>query len=367
MKRVMIVMGTRPEALKLCPVVLEMKRRENLAVAVCSTGQHRDMLESTMRVFSVRPDSDLDVMRTGQSTAGVTARILDRVDEVLEADRPDLVLVQGDSATAFASALAAFHRGVPVGHVEAGLRTYQLRSPFPEEFHREAISMLADFHFAPTLTAKTNLIREGKPEKSVFLTGSTVVDALRFTLRQTKATPGWGFPAGARILLFTAHRKESFGEPLRGMFRALRRIVEAHPDVVAVCPLHHHPEVRRTAAEVLEGCERIRVVEPPEIVSFHRLLAGSYLVLTDSGGIQEETTALGIPTLVMRYSTERSEGIRAGCLRLCGSGEHGIVQATGRLLEPDSAEYAAMRRPSRVFGDGRASVRIVNLLERLLK
>lgn len=227
--------------------------------------------------------------------------------------------------------------------------------------------MLADFHFAPTLTAKTNLIREGKPEKSVFLTGNTVVDALRFTLRQTKTAAGWNFPAGSRILLFTAHRKESFGEPLRGMFRALRRIVETHPDVVAICPQHHHPEVRQAAEEILEGCERIRLVEPPEILSFHRLLAGSYLVLTDSGGIQEETTALGIPTLVMRYSTERSEGIRAGCLRLCGSGEHGIVKAAEQLLAPESAEYAAMRRPSRVFGDGRASIRIVNLLERLLK
>ena len=320
-----------------------------------------------MEAFSVRPDVDLDVMRTGQSVAGVTARILNRTDEILETDRPDLVLVQGDTATAFAAALAAFHRKIPIGHVEAGLRTYHMHSPFPEEFHREAISMLADYHFAPTVSAKNNLIREGKPEKSVFLTGNTVVDALRFTLREGKPAAEWSFPPEYRIVLFTAHRRESLGEPLRGMFRALRRIVESHPDVLAVCPLHHNPEVRRAAGEILQGCDRIRTIEPPEIVSFHRLLAQSYLVLTDSGGIQEETTALGIPTLVMRFSTERNEGIRAGCLRLCGSGEAGIVQAAERLLEPDSEDYAAMKKPSRVFGDGRASVRIVNLLERILK
>ena len=362
----MVVMGTRPEALKLCPVVREMKRRRNLSAVVCSTGQHRVMLDSTMRVFSIRSDYRPYVMRAGQSAAAVTARNLSGMDAVLERERPDLVLVQGDAATAFGAALAAFHHGVPVGHVEAGLRTYQMRSPFPEEFHREAVSLLADFHFAPTLTAKANLIREGKPEKSIFLTGSTVVDALRCTLRQQPPSGGPGLPDGARVLLFTAHRRESFGEPLRGMLRALRRIVESHPDVAAVCPPHHNPAVRQTADEVLAGCGRVCAWEPEDIVAFHHLLAGCTLVLTDSGGLQEETTALGIPTLVMRYSTERSEGIRAGCLKLCGSGEHGIVRAAQRLLEPDSAEYAAMRRPSRVFGDGRASVRIVNLLERLL-
>lgn len=367
MKRVLVVMGTRPEAIKLCPIVLEMKRRRTLETVVCSTGQHAEMLRSAMSAFSVQADEALNVMREGQSVSDVTGRILSGMDAVLERVSPSFVLVQGDTATAFAGAVAAFHRRIPIGHVEAGLRTYHMKSPFPEEFHREAISLITDYHFAPTPVAKTNLIREGKPEKTVFLTGNTVVDALRFSLRREKAELTWSFPPHCRLLLFTAHRRESHGVALEGMFRALRRIVEAHPNVIAVCPLHPSPEVRRAAAEVLVGCDRIRLIEPPETVSFHRLLARSALVLTDSGGIQEETTALGIPTLVMRYSTERTEGIRAGCLRLVGSDEQGIVQAASRLLEEGSEEYASMRRPSRVFGDGRASVRIVNILERLLR
>lgn len=367
MKRVLVVMGTRPEAIKLCPVILELKRRRSLETAVCSTGQHREMLLSAMEAFSVCADEELNVMREGQTVSDVTGRILSGMDAVLERIKPSLVLVQGDTATAFAGAVAAFHRRIPIGHVEAGLRTYHIKSPFPEEFHREAISMIADYHFAPTQLAKSNLIQEGKSEKTVFLTGNTVVDALRFSLRRGKPSIAWSFPSQYRLLIFTAHRRENQGVAMEGMFRALRRIVEAYPDVLAVCPLHPSPEVRRVAGEILLGCDRIRVIEPPETVSFHRLLAKSYLVLTDSGGIQEETTALGVPTLVMRYSTERTEGIRAGCLRLVGSGEQGIVQMASRMLEEGSEEYAAMKRPSRVFGDGRASVRIVNILERLLR
>ena len=366
MKRVMVVMGTRPEAVKLCPVILELKRRNRLETVVCSTGQHRSMLDSTMEAFSVKADVDLDVMRVGQSVSAVTGRILTVTDGLLAKERPDFILVQGDTATAFGAALCAFHRRIPIGHVEAGLRTYHMHAPFPEEFHREAISMISDFHFAPTQVAKNNLLREGKPEKRVFLTGNTVVDALRISLGK-KVESEWDFPKQSRILIFTAHRREHFGAPLNGMFRALRRIVELHPDVIAVCPLHPSPEVRRAAKENLEGCARIRMIEPPETVSFHRLLAKSYLVLTDSGGIQEETTALGIPTVVMRYSTERTEGIRAGCLKLVGSGESGIVRTACRLLEPTSEEYAAMKKPSSVFGDGMASVRIANVLERILK
>ncbi len=367
MKRVLVVMGTRPEAIKLCPVVLELKRRRSFETLVCSAGQHREMLENAMEAFSVRADEALDVMREGQSVSEVTGRLLCGLDDVIARTSPSLVLVQGDTATAFAGAVVAFHRQIPIGHVEAGLRTYHMHSPFPEEFHREAISMIADYHFAPTKLAKSNLIHEGKPEKTVFLTGNTVVDALRISLRRETAGTDWCFPPQYRLLLFTAHRRENQGKAMLGMFRALRRIVETHPDVLAVCPLHPSPEVRRVAGETLLGCDRIKLIDPPETVRFHRLLAKSHLVLTDSGGIQEETTALGIPTLVMRYSTERTEGIRAGCLRLTGSGEQGITQAASRLLEEGSEEYAAMRRPSRVFGDGRASVRIVNILERLLR
>ena len=367
MKHVMVVMGTRPEAIKLCPLIMELKRRKTMQVTVCSTGQHREMLDGAMKAFSIRADCDLNVMQTGQGMSMITSRILSGMDEVLEKYSPDLVIVQGDTATAFGAAFAAFYRKIPIGHVEAGLRTYHIRSPFPEEFHRQTISMMADFHFAPTIAAKNNLLREEKNEKTIFLTGNTVVDALRYTLKNGKPTTHPQLPQNARILLFTAHRRENLGETLRGMFRALRSIVETHSDVVAVCPLHPNPAVRAVAREILYGCRRIEMIEPLETVDFHHLLARSHLVLTDSGGIQEEVTALGIPTLVMRYSTERTEGIRAGCLRLVGSGEAGIVHAANQLLEKNSKEYAAMKRPSNIFGDGRASVRIANILERLLR
>ncbi len=366
MKRVAIIMGTRPEAIKLCPLVREMRKRRSIHPVVCAAGQHRSMLDTAMEAFGVCPDVRFDGMRTERTVSEVTAEILERTDHFLRECGADMVLVQGDTATAFAAAVAAFHRRIPLGHVEAGLRTYHMHSPFPEEFHREAISMIADFHFAPTSTAKANLIKEGKSEKNVFLTGNTVVDALRFSLREGKPKETWEIPKDQRLLLFTAHRREHFGVPMRGMFRALRRIVEDTPDLLAICPLHRNPEVRSAAAELLTGCDRIRTIEPPDTVSFHHLLAKSHLVLTDSGGIQEETTALGVPTLVMRYSTERSEGIRAGCLKLVGSGEHGIVATTEHLLREGSEEYAAMKRPSPVFGDGKASIRIANIVERLL-
>jgi UDP-N-acetylglucosamine 2-epimerase (non-hydrolysing) len=366
MKKVMVAMGTRPEAIKLCPLVLELKKRTELETVVLSTGQHRAMLDQAMEAFSVKPDIDLDIMRTGQSLSVAAARILARSDEILTAEKPDLVVVQGDTITALMVGMAAFYKKIPVGHVEAGLRTYHIHSPFPEELHRQAISLFANYHFAPTVSAKNNLLREGKEEKHVFLTGNTVVDAMQYTLARRDCAK-WVFPKEKRLLVFTAHRRENLGEPIRGMFRALRRIVEAHEDVLAICPLHHNPEVRRAAKEVLQGCKRIRIIEPPEIISFHQLLAKSYLVLTDSGGIQEETTALGIPTLVMRYSTERREGIEAGCLKLAGSGEEGIVTAATRLLVRDSEDYLRMRSPSKVFGDGMASVRIANILSGVLR
>ncbi len=364
MKRVLIVMGTRPEAIKLCPLVKEMKKRSEFEVLVCATGQHRAMLDSAMEAFSVRADFDLDVMRTGQSSATLASRVLKGIDEVLEAEKPDLVLVQGDTTSAYVAALAAFYRRIPVGHVEAGLRTYRMDAPFPEELHRRSIALLAKYHFAPTVTAKKNLLREGFAEDRIFVTGNTVVDALRTTLTECQPVKPWDLPADKRILLFTAHRRESLGEKLMGMFRALGRIVEAHEDVVAICPVHHNPAVR-AAADQLSGMERIRMIEPPEIVSFHHLLTRCHLILTDSGGIQEEAAALGIPTVVMRYSTERSEGMRAGVLKLAGSGEEGIVEVVNRLLSPNSPEYASMKKPSSVYGDGKASLRIADFLSRV--
>ena len=367
MKKVLVVMGTRPEAIKLCPLVHELRRRSSIEAVVCSGGQHREMLDGAMKAFAVKADYDLKVMQAGQRITVTTAKLLQGLEEVLERLLPDMVLVQGDTATAFAGALAAFYRRIPIGHVEAGLRTYHIHSPFPEELHREAISLMSDFHFAPTVASKNNLLREGKQEKSVFLTGNTVVDALRYTLKHGTPTVEYPIPFGHRLLLFTAHRRENLGDTLNGMLRALRCIVETYPDVWAICPLHPNPEVRVAAENILGECPRIRMIDPPATVDFHRLLAKSYLVLTDSGGIQEEATALGIPTLVMRYSTERTEGIRAGCLKLVGCNEAGIVHGARALLERDSAEYRAMKKPSNVFGDGRASVRIANILERLLK
>ena len=363
----MVVMGTRPEAIKLCPLIRELKRRRSIDALVCSGGQHREMLDGALKAFSVKADYDLNVMQAGQSISVTSAKILQGIDSIIEENAPDMILVQGDTATAFAGALAAFYRKIPIGHVEAGLRTYHIHSPFPEELHREAISLMSDFHFAPTVASKNNLLREGKSEKTVFLTGNTAVDALRFTLKHCVPSTVYSVPEGYRQILFTAHRRENLGETLSGMLRALRRVVEAHDDLWAICPLHPNPQVRTAAREILYDCPRIQIIDPPSTVDFHWLLARSYLVLTDSGGIQEEVTVLGIPTLVMRYSTERTEGIQAGCLKLAGCSEAGIIHAANGLLAENSAEYRAMKKPSNIFGDGRASVRIANILERILK
>lgn len=361
MDRVMLVMGTRPEAIKLCPLVKELQGRRDVEVLVCSTGQHRSMLDGALRAFDVRPDFDLDVMRTGQGSSSLAARILRGTEEILRAEEPDILLVQGDTTSAFSAALAAFYEGIPVGHVEAGLRTHRRDEPYPEEMHRRAIALLADYHFAPTVTAKRNLLREGVPEASIRITGNTVVDALRFSLCAGHGGE-WELPQDKRILLFTAHRRESLGAPLRGMLRALRRLLAQYPDVLAICPLHHNPEVRSAACSILYDAPRVRLIDPPDLLSFHRLMAKSYLIMTDSGGIQEEAAAMGIPTVVMRCSTERGEGLRAGVLRLAGNGEEEIYSLAARLLAPDAEEYEAMKRPSAVFGDGHASARIADAL-----
>ncbi len=365
MERIMIIMGTRPEAIKLCPLVLELKRRKKQEILVCSTGQHRSMLDSVLHAFSVKPDFDLDVMRTGQTLSSVTARILKGLDEILIAERPDLVIVQGDTTTAFAGALAAFQRRIPIAHVEAGLRTYHIDSPYPEEFHRQVIGLVARWHFAPTEDAKDNLLREGRKKKSIFVTGNTVVDALRFTLGNDFHRPAWNLPTDYRLVLFTAHRRESMGAQMREMFEALKNLVDEFPDVIAVCPLHHNPQVR-SAAEVIRGHERIRIIEPPDILSFHQLLARTYLAITDSGGIQEEAVALGIPTIVTRYSTERGEGIKAGVLRLAGCSKEGILSLGRELLKPNSKEYVKMKMPASVYGDGDASKKIADILEKVM-
>ncbi len=359
MKRILLVMGTRPEAIKLCPLIPALETRGAEPI-VCATGQHRELMEEALRDFRVRPQITLDVMRQGQPLTSLCARLTEQTGEVIRRTKPDCVVVQGDTATAFAAALSAFYEGVCMAHVEAGLRTHRMRSPFPEEYHRRAISLAADLHFAPTPTGKRNLTAEGIDEKKIFVVGNTVIDALYRSLQQP-VTAEWDLPPRLTPILFTAHRRENSGETMRGMFRALRRIIEAHPNLIAICPRHTNPSVRE-AYEPAEGHDRIRFVDPPGPVRFHQLLARCKLVLTDSGGIQEEVTALGIPTIVMRYATERTEGVRAGCLMLSGTHEDGIYAAAQALLKPDSELYAAMNRPSDIFGDGKSAERIAEIL-----
>lgn len=361
MKRVLVIMGTRPEAIKLAPVVQELREREDIRTTVLSTAQHGALLEDAAACFDIRPDESL-AAPTGGGLETLTGQLLASLGEPFERLAPQLCIVQGDTASAFAGAIAGFYRSVPVAHIEAGLRTYHLRSPFPEEMHRQVITTLADFHFAPTLAAKRNLIRAGVPEKRVWLTGNTAIDALRYSLMEGKPKTLPELPQNARMLLFTAHRRESWGAPLREMLAALRLTLEKFPDTYSLCPLHPNPLVRNAAGEILAGCPRVQIIDPPEVTTFHHLLARACLILTDSGGIQEESTALGIPTLVMRHTTERTEGIRAGVLRLVGTDSRGIFAAASELLMPGSEAYATMRHPSGVFGDGHAARRIVRIL-----
>ncbi len=360
-KKILCVFGTRPEAIKMCPLVNELKKRSEFDVCVCVTGQHREMLDGVLRVFSVVPDFDLSVMKEGQDLASLTSLILCGVDKILDSIRPDIVLVHGDTVTAFASALAAFYRKISIGHVEAGLRSGDIFSPFPEEFDRRVISMFASYHFAPTEEARQNLISEEIKSDRIFITGNTVTDALGFTVRKEFVLPEFCREKNKRMIIFTAHRRENLGEPMENMLRALVRAVQEFHNIFAVCPLHKNPKVRETAQKILFGHERIFCIEPPEVDVFHNLLARSYLILTDSGGIQEEAAFLGKPTLVMRNVTERQEGIDEGVLRLVGTNEENIFNETAKLLLDDK-EYSAAARSTDRFGDGRVCARICDIL-----
>ena len=309
MKRVMLVFGTRPEAIKMCPLVLELKRRpEQFETIVCVTGQHREMLDQVLHAFQVTPDYDLSIMKDKQTLFDITVNILERFKAVLEEVRPDVVLVHGDTTTTFVAALSCFYLQIPVGHVEAGLRTYNIYSPYPEEFNREAVGIIAQYNFAPTKLARENLLREGKRPEGIFVTGNTAIDALKTTVRADYTHPELEWAADSRLVVITAHRRENLGEPMHHMFRAIRRIMDEHPDVKAIYPIHMNPVVRQEADEDLAGCDRIRIIEPLDVLDFHNFLARSYLILTDSGGIQEEAPSLAKPVLVMRDTTERPEG-----------------------------------------------------------
>lgn len=361
-KKVMLVFGTRPEAIKMCPLALELKSRpEEFETVVCVTGQHREMLDQVLSVFGVAPDHDLAVMRPGQTLFDITSDVLIKIKSVLEGERPDCVLVHGDTTTSFAAALAAFYLQVPVGHVEAGLRTRNLYSPWPEEFNRQAVDVVSRWYFAPTETSRKNLLDESKPAERVFVTGNTGIDALRHTVREGYSHPALDWAADSRLILITAHRRENLGEPMHRMFRAIRRVMEERSDTKAVYPIRMNPQVRKAAHEELDGFDRLRIIDPLEVVDFHNFMARSYLILTDSGGIQEEAPSLGKPVLVMRDTTERPEGVEAGTLRLVGTEEETIYREFSRLLD-DPAAYAEMSHASNPYGDGHASERIVGVL-----
>lgn len=362
MKTVMLVFGTRPEAIKMCPLVKELKNRENLRTVVCVTGQHRQMLDQVLETFEVVPDYDLSIMKEKQTLFDVTVNILERIKGVLEEVKPDVVLVHGDTSTTFVTTLACFYLQIPVGHVEAGLRTYNIYSPYPEEFNRQAVGIVARYNFAPTEKAKENLLREGKDPNSVYVTGNTAIDALKTTVREEYTHPELEWAAGSRLILLTAHRRENLGEPMHNMFRAIKRVVDEHDDLKVIYPIHMNPLVRQTAAEVFGDDDRFHIIEPLEVLNFHNFLARSYLILTDSGGIQEEAPSLGKPVLVMRDTTERPEGVAAGTLKLVGTSEEVIYREMKRLLTDESA-YAAMACASNPYGDGLASKRIADILE----
>ena len=365
MKKVMLVFGTRPEAIKMCPLVKELKKREELQTIVCVTGQHRQMLDMVLEAFDVTPDYDLSIMKDKQTLFDVTTNILNRIKEVLEKEKPDVVLVHGDTSTTFVTALACFYLQIPVGHVEAGLRTYNIYSPYPEEFNRQAVSIISKFNFAPTELSKQNLLKEGKDPDSIYVTGNTAIDALKTTVRENYTHPELEWAKGSRLIMITAHRRENLGEPMRHMFKAIRRVMDEHPDVKAIYPIHMNPVVREIANEYLGDDDRIHIIEPLDFLDFHNCLSRSYLILTDSGGIQEEAPSLGKPVLVMRDTTERPEGIAAGTLKLVGTEEETIYNEFSRLLS-DKEEYEAMSKASNPYGDGHACERIADVLVRTL-
>ncbi|MBR0217742.1 MAG: UDP-N-acetylglucosamine 2-epimerase (non-hydrolyzing) [Clostridia bacterium] len=363
MKKVMAVFGTRPEAIKMCPLVLELKKRPGLHVTVCVTAQHRQMLDQVLDTFGVVPDYDLNIMKQRQTLFDITVGVLEGMKGVLEEVKPDVVLVHGDTSTSFVTALACFYLQIPVGHVEAGLRTYNIYSPYPEEFNREAVGVIAQYNFAPTPQAKENLLREGKKPETIYVTGNTVIDAMQHTVKQEYTHPELDWVGDGKLIFITAHRRENLGEPMRHMFRAIRRVLDEHPECRAVYPIHMNPAVREAAVAELGGCDRIHIIEPIEVFDCHNFEARAYLCLTDSGGIQEECPSYGVPVLVMRDTTERPEGVRAGTLKLVGTDEETIYRTFKLLLESKEA-YEQMSRACNPYGDGRACERIADILEK---
>lgn len=362
MKKIMLVFGTRPEAIKMCPLVKELKTRKNIEVKVCVTGQHREMLQQVLDCFQVIPDYNLEIMQDKQTLFDITTNIISKIKPVLEKEMPDVILVHGDTTTTFVTSLCAFYMQIPVGHVEAGLRTYNIYSPYPEEFNRQATGIIAKYNFAPTEISRQNLLKEGKNDKSIYVTGNTAIDALKTTISEKYTNPIFDWIEKDRLIMLTAHRRENLGQPLKHMFKAIKRIVDEYEDIKVIYPIHKNPIVRETANEIFGKTERIKLIEPLEVVDFHNFLNKAYLILTDSGGIQEEAPSLGKPVLVMRDTTERPEGIKAGTLKLVGTEEEKIYSNI-KLLLNDKNEYEKMSKASNPYGDGKACKRIADILE----
>lgn len=365
MKKVMLVFGTRPEAIKMCPLVNELKRRDNIQTIVCVTGQHRQMLDQVLKTFNVVPDYDLSIMKQGQTLFDITTSILSKVKEILEEVKPDVCLVHGDTSTSFVIALACFYLQIPVGHVEAGLRTYNIYSPYPEEFNRQAVGIISQFNFAPTELAKKHLLTEGKSPDTIYVTGNTIIDAMRYTVIEEYQHPELDWVGDGRMIFITAHRRENLGQPMHNMFRAIRRVLDEHTDVKAIYPIHMNPIVRKVAEEELGDCKKIHIIEPLEVFDCHNFEARCYLCLTDSGGIQEECPSYGKPVLVMRDTTERTEGLEVGALKLVGTNEETIYEWFTKLLD-DNEEYAKMALAINPYGDGYACGRIADILDEKL-
>lgn len=363
MIKVMTVFGTRPEAIKMAPLVLELRKREGVEPIVVVTAQHRQMLDQVLRLFKIEPDYDLNIMKDKQTLFDVTTRVLHGMDQVIKEAKPDIVLVHGDTTTTFATSLAAFYNQTAVGHVEAGLRTHNLYSPFPEEANRQLTGVLANLHFAPTEVSAGNLLGEGKKEESIYITGNTAIDALKTTVNESYSHSILDevVDKGRRLVLLTAHRRENLGEPMRNMFRAVRRLIEKYEDIEVVYPVHMNPVVRELANEILDDLDRVHLIEPLDVFDFHNFASKSYLILTDSGGVQEEAPSLGVPVLVLRDTTERPEGVAAGTLKLAGTEEEAIFGLADELLS-DPAQHQSMSKASNPYGDGQASARIVDAI-----
>ena len=359
--KVMTVFGTRPETIKMAPLVKELKSREEIETVVCVTAQHRQMLDQVLDAFKIVPDYDLDIMKQGQTLSDITTRVLQGLENVVKEVKPDIILVHGDTTTTFAGALAAFYHQVAIGHVEAGLRTYNKYSPFPEEANRQFVGVISDMNFAPTEQSKANLLNEGKRPETIYVTGNTAIDALQTTVRDDYEHEIIDWVGDSRMIMLTAHRRENLGEPMRNMFRAIKRIIEKYEDIKVVYPVHLNPIVVQTAEEIFGDCDRVKLIKPLEVLDFHNLLNKSHLILTDSGGIQEEAPSLGKPVIVLRDTTERPEGIAAGTLKLAGTNEEVIYGLIDELLS-DEAEYARMSQASNPYGDGKASKRIVDAI-----